>query len=67
MDENIRQIYIVVVTMDADSGSSAAAAEWQGWGASYAKAYLETKLPAGSPFKIGRVMTADGRGVSAQR
>jgi hypothetical protein len=56
--DNVEAEYRVTVTLDAPSGIPAAAAEWQGWGASYLRAYLETKMPAGSPYTIGVVERA---------
>lgn len=58
MPSKTKTVFMVAITHDDDGipGANAAAAIYQGWGASYTKAYLESKLPAGSPYTIGQVI-----------
>jgi hypothetical protein len=52
-------IYVVVVRVsDPVKGSPIAAAIHQGYGPEYVKAYLQTKMPAGSPLEIRSVHEA---------
>lgn len=51
--------YMVAVEVEPLDGSPMAAAVHQGWGASYLRGYLESKMPAGSPVTIGTVARVD--------
>jgi len=54
-----RATYVVVYTAEAIDGSGVAAAIHQGHGEEFFRAYLETKLPAGSPYKVRSVQSVE--------
>jgi hypothetical protein len=51
----MKAIVIIDVAVEKTPGTNAAAAIHQGWGEEYLLAYLQTKMPAGSPVNIEHV------------
>lgn len=59
MSDQPDTVYVVVVRAASPiPGSPIAAAIHQGYGEEYVKAYLQTKMPAGSPLEIKSVHEA---------
>lgn len=51
----MKAIVVAVYTVEAVDGSALAASIHQDYGEAHVKAYLSSKLPAGSPFAVKHV------------